>query len=466
MTQRRSQRAVTAVSTAATRGKHWIRAAAALGVGGALVLTGCAGNAGDQAAAPEEITQEQIDEAMNTPTTITFWNWIPGIEKQVELFEEKYPAITVNLENVGNGQPHYAKIRTATQAGEGAADVVQMEYQYINSFVVTDSLLDLAPYGADELADQYESWVWNQVSRDGAVYAIPGDSGPMGNLYREDILTAAGVTEAPATWEEYAEAAEKVRATGSYISDFPSNNPGQFVGLLWQAGAKPFTYDGGTSVGIDLESPEALQVVDYWQDLIDRDLVATQPDFNDQWYQGLANGTYAGWVTAAWGPVYLQGYAADTAGKWRASPLPQWEEGANVSGNWGGSSAAVLKTSKNPIVAYEFAKFINGDPASTLVSANELFLFPTTKDTLADPAFADQAAEFYGGQQVNKMFAEVSQTVDTEFDWIPYIDYAYSSYNETFGKALADKGDLRAALSEWQDRLISYGEEQGFTVNG
>ena len=32
--------------------------------------------------------------------------------------------------------------------------------------------------------------------------------------------------------------------------------------------------------------------------------------------------------------------------------------------------------------------------------------------------------------------------------------------------AIAEKGDLAAGLDAWQDALVSYGEEQGFTVNG
>ena len=74
-----------------------------------------------------------------------------------------------------------------------------MEYQYIPSFVLTESLLDLTPYGADDLADDYVGWAWNQVSPADEVWAIPQDVGPMGNLYREDILGAAGITEPPAT---------------------------------------------------------------------------------------------------------------------------------------------------------------------------------------------------------------------------------------------------------------------------
>ena len=40
--------------------------------------------------------------------------------------------------------------------------------------------------------------------------------------------------------------------------------------------------------------------------------------------------------------------------------------------------------------------------------ATEQFLFPPQVSVLEDPAFVDQESEFYGGQQVNKLFAEIS----------------------------------------------------------
>ncbi|MFD3445829.1 ABC transporter substrate-binding protein [Microbacteriaceae bacterium 4G12] len=435
-------------------------------VAAALLLTGCtASDGGGGGGNQPPASQDEIDEALSTPTKLTFWTWVPDIQNEVDLFEEEYPEIDVEVVNVGQGAAHYQKIRTAIEAAEGAPDVVQMEYQYINSFALTESLLDLAPYGADELEGDYVDWVWNQVSKDGAVYGIPQDVGPMGNLYREDILGKAGITEAPATWEEYATAAEAVKsATGSYISNLAPNDAGQILALLWQAGEKPFSYDGDQTVGVNVNSDRAKEVMGYWQDLIQRDLVSVDPDFTDQWYQGLANGKYAGWLTAAWGPVFLQGTAGETSGLWRAAELPQYGEGESVSGNWGGSSDAVLASTENPIAAYELAKWINNDKASTLKFATEQFLFPPQNDVLEDPAFVDQEAEFYGGQKVNQLFSEISGTVDADFDWLPYMDYGYSSFEDSVGKAIAEKGDLAAGLDEWQELLTTYATDQGFTV--
>src|SRR5690606_17110119 len=148
-------------------------------------------------------------------------------------------------------------------------------------------------------------------------------------------------------------------------------------------------YDGAETVSISVNSDEAKQVADYWTDLIQRDLVSTDVDFNDAWYQGLANGKYAGWLTAAWGPIFLQGTAESTSGLWRAAPLPQWTEGASVSGNWGGSSDAVLATSENPIAAYMLARFINHDEESALQLATQQFLFPPQISVLQNPEFSD-----------------------------------------------------------------------------
>ena len=96
--------------------------------------------------------------------------------------------------------------------------------------------------------------------------------------------------------------------------------------------------------------------------------------------------------------------------------------------------------------------------------ATEQFLFPPQVSVLEDPAFVDQESAFYGGQKVNQLFADISQTVDTDFQWLPYMDYVYSTYEDTIGTVITDKGDIADALDTWQDQLVSYAEDQGFTV--
>ena len=443
-------------------------AAVALLLTASLGLAACSGDSDDdgggQAAPPA--SQTDIDKAMQTPTTLTFWTWVPDIEKEVALFEKKYPAIDVKVVNAGQGEPQYTKLRTALKAGTGAPDVAQIEFQYIPTFTLTKSLVDLRPYGAETQKDKFVDWTWGQVvGPNGEVWAYPQDTGPMGMLYRKDIFDKHGI-EVPKTWDEFAEASRKLHAADPkvYLTNLASNQNGAYMGLLWQAGAKPFASTAPDTVTVNVNDELSKKVGNYWGGLIKEGVVSADPDFTDAWYQALNRGKYATWLTAAWGPVFLTGSAASTTGKWRAAPLPQWAAGQSVSGNWGGSTSSVITGTKNPIAAAKFSEFLNTDPESTKMFATQQFLFPATKALLADQAFTQQKPEFYGGQTVNQVFSDISSTVDTKFEWPPFLDQVVNDWDETVGKSFADKTDTGAALDQWQTRITDYAKNQGFKV--
>jgi multiple sugar transport system substrate-binding protein len=287
----------------------------------------------------------------------------------------------------------------------------------------------------------------------------------MGMLYRKDIFDKYKIA-VPKTWDEFAAAARKLHAAdpGVYMTDLAANQGGAYMGLLWQAKTNPFQVTGESSLAINLNDDASKQVASYWGDLVKDGVIATDPDFTDSWFQGLNSGKYATWLTAAWGPVFLSGSAQSTSGLWRAAPLPQWDNSEQVSGNWGGSTTAVIQGTPNAIAAAEFAKFLNTDPESTKMFATEQFFFPATKALLSDPDYIGQTPEFYGGQKVNTVFADISSTVPTDFQWAPFMDQVYTDWDETVGKALADKADTTAATDTWQDRTTTYAESQGFTV--
>ncbi len=430
----------------------------------ASLLAACAGGSGGTAAPSAAPVKVDMAAELAKPAELTFWTWVNGIDKEVALFTKKYPNIKVKVVNAGQGPAQYAKLRTALKAGNGAPDVVQVEYQYVPTFTITKDLLDLAPYGANELKPQFVDWTWQQVSQGDKVYAIPQDTGPMGMLYRKDIFDKYGI-EVPTTWEEFAAAARKLHAADPkvYLTNFLATDGGFVTGLSWQAGSRPFKVEG-EKVSVALNDPGMKKLVDYWQPLIKEGVISTDPGFTDQFYQGLSNGKYATWLTAAWGPLFLQGTAKNTSGKWRAAPLPQWNKGENISGNWGGSTSAVTAKTKYPAAAAALAQFLNSDPESVRMMSTEQFLFPATKAGLSDPSIAGQKPAFYGGQEVNKLFGEISGTVAQDFQWSPFQDYVYTSLGDTVGKALTQKGDADAALETWQKNVVDYATKQGFTI--
>ena len=432
----------------------------------AASMAGCSSNptTPSPSANTSSVSQSDFDKAMSTPTTLTLWSWVPNLDKEVALFETKYPQIKVDWVNPGSGSTLYTKLTAALQAKAGIPDVTQMEYQYLPTYLLGGNLLDIKPY-VGSMAGLYPDWVLSQVSLNGGVYAIPMDTGPMGMLYRQDLLQQDNIP-VPTTWDQFATAATAFHQAhpDKWLTEIPANEFAVWLGFFWQAGAKPFTYDGKQTVGINLTSDQVKKVIDYWQPLIASGAIDTSPDWTDQWYAALNDGTYAALLSASWAPAFLVSAAPDTVGNWRVSPLPQWDASKQTSANWGGSTLAVTTASQNPIAAAELARFIDQDPACANIQVTDQSLFPSLNSMLSDDSWANQKPAFYGGQAVNQEFAQISQTVNTDWQWPPFLDEVSSTFTDTLAKATTDKGDLWAAVQAWQAALVKYAQDQGFTV--
>ncbi|MHA7292701.1 ABC transporter substrate-binding protein [Arthrobacter sp. HLT1-21] len=426
----------------------------------ALALTGC--SAGEDS--PGGGTEAAPCEASDGPVELTFTTWVPGMDQVVELWNEENTDIQVTVQTGPNGNSGtYQNFFNQIQAGN-APDLGQIEYDALPNFRVQDGLENIAECaGVTEAKNQFVDWTWGQTTfgEEGSVYAIPQDSGPMAMYYRADLFEEAGI-EVPTTWEEYAVAAEQIKAEGSYITNFPKTDVNWFAGMVWQNGGQWFANDG-ESWDVNLTSPESEEVATYWQDLLSEDLVSTLPSFSDEWNASFNEGQQWTWVSAVWGATTLSDGAPDTAGKWAVAPMPQWEAGGETAGNWGGSSTAVLKGSEHPAEAAEFALWLNTDPEA-LALANELGgLYPAAKSATELEAFAG-GVEFYDGQPIYDIFAEASANVDPDFIWGPTMTQTYTDVSDGFGAAIGGSGTLMDALTEGQQQTIDALKAQSIPV--
>ncbi len=397
------------------------------------------------------------------PVNLTFWSWVTGIDKSVALWNSTHPNIHVTLQNVGAGPVEYDKLYTAIKANN-EPDLAQVEFQLLPSFETTGSLVDMSKYGANDVKSQFVPWTWNQVSLDNAVYAIPQDSGPMALYYREDIFKKYNIP-VPTTWAQYADDAAKLHAADSkvYITDFPPKEPGWFTGLVWQAGGQLFTING-QSWKVSINNSQAQQVASYWQDLVSKKLVKTDPDFSNGWYHDLQTGGVATWVSAVWGAGTLSSNAPQTSGKWRVAPMPQWQSGQTVYGNWGGSTTVAFKSSKHPKEASEFAVWLNTNQQSLddMIKGNNIY--PAYQPALSSP-LVNGPNTFFGGQNIGQMFSDASAHVNVNFQWGPTIEQVYNDIGDNFANAVNGKGTLGDGLDAVQQSTVTYMKKQGFSVS-
>jgi len=393
--------------------------------------------------------------------TLTYWAWISSLPDQVALFNKSHPNIHVNLVNVGSSQTEYDKLFTAIKANN-EPDVSEIEFQALPTFETTGGLLDLAPYGAASVKDQFVPYTWSQVLLGNSILAIPQDTGPMGLWYRQDIFQKYNLP-VPTTWAQFADDAAKLHAANPnyYITDFPPKGAAWFTGLEWQAGGRPFNING-QSWKVSLNNPQAQQVASYWQDLLNKKLVKTEPDFTNGWYHDLQTGALATWVGAAWGNGVLEQNAPQTSGKWRVASLPQWQVGQSVSSNWGGSSTAVFKSTKHPKEATEFAEWISNNEQSAETEfkggAYPCLLSALSSTTMNSPQ------PFFGNQVINSVFKQSASEVDTSFHWGPTMNQVTTDMGDNFANAINGKGTLSDALNKVQQSTVTFMQKQGFSV--
>ncbi|KAF4410173.1 MULTISPECIES: ABC transporter substrate-binding protein [Streptomyces] len=416
-----------------------------------LALAGCGGSGDDGGDKP-------AGRKKGEKISLTFWSWVPGIEKPVALWNRENPEVQVKLEKVSavNGA-QYSKMHAAIKAGN-PPDLGQIEYTTIPSFVLDDGLAALDEYGAAEHKSKFVGWEWDQSVFGDSVFAVPQDSGPMGLFLRRDLFDRWGI-DTPATWDDYEAAAEAVRAEGGWIETFSATNGNRFAGLAWQAGARWFAAEGDTWV-VAVDDEPTRRVADYWENLVRRRLVKTIADRQNAWYKDVQSGDIVSWTGASWGDALLAGNAPDTAGKWRVAPLPQWKKGENAHANWGGSTTAVFKACKYPEDALAFAVWLNSDPGSVKLLIEGGYGFPSAKSGYS-AADLEVRKDFFGGQKYSEVFREAGRAVDTSWKWGPAVDTLYQHLGDAFTEALGGGGSFREVLRKVQRQTLADLKEKG-----
>ncbi|MDX6395890.1 MAG: multiple sugar transport system substrate-binding protein [Streptosporangiaceae bacterium] len=439
------------------------------------VLAGCGGSSGSSAAGPSSSAKASASASASvlvsckssTATKITFWAWVPGIARAVSAFNASHPSICVTLEDVGAGSPQYTAISNALKAGTGAPDVAEVEFDELPSFEVTHSVVNLVPYGANKYKSKFVPWAWQEVSQGSAVYAMPGDAGPMAFYYNSALLAKYHITP-PTTYAQFATAAAALKKAdpSAYMTDFAATDLQWVLSLMAQANAWPFSYSGGSTVGINWTGPAQTAFANYWQKLIDAKEVNGVTDMTATSFADLDKSIDASWLSSAWGPSYFAPDAKQSVGAWRAAPLPQWTAGANVAANWGGSTYPVFKQSAHPAVAAEFSEWLNATDASwNITKTAPSSLFPTYLPLLNDPAYKEITVPISGSSHPGEAFTAAASSIQG-VPWPPFMTEALTQANTVFAGVLDGKTTLVQAFKNFQNVLVSYAKAQGFTVSG
>jgi multiple sugar transport system substrate-binding protein len=185
-------------------------------------------------------------------------------------FEAAHAGVKVNTQYIS--WTHLDEKLTISFAGGVAPDVFQVGAEYVGGLAyrgMAEPLDEYVDRWGEE--DDYFSASWGTCVYRGKVYGLPYLSAPRVLLYRKDLLREAGFEGPPETWEELAEAAERMTVRRGPVIDLAGMNlPVSwqiFVEFLWENGGQIFDEEGKRSL---LDSPEAVEALQFYADLYNK----------------------------------------------------------------------------------------------------------------------------------------------------------------------------------------------------
>jgi multiple sugar transport system substrate-binding protein len=326
---------------------------------GALTLAVVAGSGGGALAQGDKITLNMISMAQAGMTT-------DEMNAVIGEFTALHPEITIAPEYVAYDALH-DKIATGMAAGKSPFDIMLVDDIWFPEFAQAGWLKDISAQIPAEMKADSSQAAWDIVSYDGKQYGLPWLLDQLYLYYNEDMLTQAGFTAPPTTWEEMMSMAQVMRDKG--IVDSPvvmawaqaEAAITEFVAFLYGNGAAFFD-DSGKPV---FNSPEAVAVLQWMVDSVKSGLV--NPASTTYVEEDIRTTMQAGKAAFGVNWAYQYDLANDPAnsaqaGKIKMAMMPVFQAGKDAgivsSSNNGSMGFAVSAGSEHADAALQFIEYL------------------------------------------------------------------------------------------------------------
>lgn len=380
------------------------------------------------------------------PVTISFASWVGTSEVLQSLrdqFQELHPNITVEFEDVPAEE--FTDRLTTRIAGGNPPNVAFMDQAFVVDFSSRNAFLELGPYAEKSAAvvvNDYVPAFLNAAMYEGKLYGIPFDGETTGLFYRTDLFEAAGISEAPTTWEDFEAAAQALTnpddRTYGYIM-FAPEAAYYWYPWLWQNGGDLLSEDGSE---ILFASDEAKEAAEFYVGLAD---YSPADYLNSNSYDGriaFAEGQVAMYMAGAWFAGVMQSEFPDIDGKWAAAPLPERKQCATTVA---GDTLVIPESSENHDASWKWIEFLSAPQNLALwtrgTPENPSTLLPTRTSLLEDP-------DFFQDNPIMQEFAQQMECGVTNAAPNPRWGEIETYLNDALGRAIYGESDAATALEE------------------
>lgn len=348
-------------------------------IAASLALAACGGGGASEASGDGVVVELNIlGYSPNTPKLF---------QEAINDFEKENPKIKVKLTN-GSWDTAHEKILSWVNTGD-TPDITVLGPKWLPELMEIDALQPFDSYMTAGFTDNFSDSLLDPLKVDGKLYMLPEALSTRMMYYRTDVFAKAGVNEPPATWDEYLDALQKVKASGDM---FPLAVQGSGDEAIWY-----YTYfllGAGTNFADSsgkwaVNAPANVEALQFEADLVNRyKVTAPDPTSVDQdTVQALFT---SGKAASYWGPPWtLPAIDEGIKDKVKIAPWPT-KSGSPAPMNIQ-DTFALFKKAKHPQEAVKFLEFWNQDKYQ--VKFNEVeSLIPVTNSAGKAPTFQNNEA--------------------------------------------------------------------------
>jgi multiple sugar transport system substrate-binding protein len=299
-------------------------------------------------------------------------------------FEAAHPDVDVKVEVIE--WDNLQQRLTTDIAGGTAPDIAMIGTRWLVDYVKNDIAEPLDSYITPEFKGRFIESFMSPSTLDGKIYGLPVAASARAMYYNKDLLTKAGVTEPPATWDALVDDAKKVKALGGDVYGFglqgkEIETDAYWYYSLWTHGGE--ILENGKS---GVASPGAIASLQLYRDMIDQGLTEPQPTgSNRQDVERLfKQGRIAMLLTGPW----LRGQIKTEAPtlNYALAPIPAGTTKATYGVT---DSLMVFKSSQVKPLAYQFLSETAFSPKWRIEFTTKEGFLPVTKVEADQPIFTN-----------------------------------------------------------------------------
>lgn len=335
----------------------------------------------------------------NPSGEVVVWGWDES-EMLIDHLAEVYPDVTVNYVTIAQADLPQ-KIQTTLASGAQMPDIIQLEATTRGKMYSLDCWENLSqePYNVDKNLFTIDQ-IPVSVNEDGDLYGLPMGAVPSAMAYKRSLTKEYFGTDDPAelsemfsSWEDYIE-------KGKEVLEKSNGEVFMFAGLsdLYNvlAGQTIIPFTEGDKINVDASlSPILEQLVEFKK----AGIVDTLEESSPALMASYADSSHIFYPCAQWSPRWVLKPNDERVGEWGLMEI------AGGAVNWGGGVYSIPKDALNKEAAFAVISWLTVNPDSAVPRRDELEVFTAIKSVYEDENFYSRTDEFFGGQDIDKLFA-------------------------------------------------------------